>query len=514
MLTLFENGTVLTMDESNPVAEALLIRDGRVALAGKRKELMELCGGERPRAFDMGGGTLLPGFIDGHGHIVHTAQSLLFAPLGEARTADDVVNALNRHAHERAVPPGEWVIGTGYDPRAVRLNRRTLDRASGHPVLVTAASGHAGCMNSRALEMCQITKDTPDPPTGRIGRDESGEPNGYLEEGAFEMARAHVPPPSMARLREGLAAAQRLYASHGVTTAQEGLLDAAGFALLKEADESDRLFLDVAAYADIRNPPPGAVGLRGKRLRVLGYKLFLDGSPQGRTAWLSEPYLPVEKGERGYPAATQAQARAAVRRAAREGVQLLTHCNGDAAIDRLLDVHQEKSRTRNVIVHAQLMRRDQLPRVKALGLMPSCFVAHVDVYGDTHIENLGLERASRISPLKSTCDMGIPFTLHQDSPVMPPNMLHTLYCAMARYTRGGALLGADERIGLHEALKAVTVYGAYQHFEENEKGALRPGMRADLVLAEGDIRACPPEELANRRVKGTWKDGGRVFTDK
>ena len=509
-MTLFENGVILTMDDAHPTADALLMGEGRILAVGSREELRAL-GGARAEAFDLEGHTLLPGFVDGHSHLVHTAQSLLMAPLSEVESVEEALEALR--AHGRDLAPDEWLMGAGYDPRKVPLTRDALDSLGARPVAVSADSGHMACLNSRALALCGLREDSPDPPNGRLGRDEEGRLNGFLEEEAFTAARAHMPAPDPKRLRRGLQKAQRLYASYGLTTVQEGFLDQAGFDLLRDAACGEALSLDVVAYADARTPPCGAVGFGLGRLRVAGYKLFLDGSPQGRTAWLTRPYLPAEgrAEECGYPAASDDEARAAVRRAAAENVQLLTHCNGDAAIDRLLDAHEAPSRTRNVIVHAQLMRPDQLPRVKTLGLMPSYFVKHVERYGDVHVQNLGLERAGGISPLRSTQALGIPFTLHQDTPVLPPDMLDTLRCAILRLTTSGRALGPQERIGLREALRAATVYGAYQYGEEREKGRLLPGLRADLTLAEGDLTLGPEAWPHGGRILGTWKDGVRIY---
>lgn len=522
--TLFTNGTLLTMNPAQPRAEALLVRGDKIEAVGGREELRALCGDEPCREVDLAGNTLLPGFIDGHSHISQFAQSLRFAQLRQARSMDDLLKLLNAFIHDNNIPEGAWVVGMGYDPQRLREKahplRGVLDRIAGHPVIVTADSGHMGCMNSRALSLADVTAESADPAGGHIGREADGHPSGYLEENAFFSVAGVIPKPTEAELMNCLARAQQIYASFGVTTAQEGLMHPADFDLLRKAGETGRLTLDIVGYADIRERdlfPHGQPrwGLDPQnRFRVGGYKMFLDGSPQGRTAWLTTPYLPKDgqpAGYRGYPVMEDGQVLRFVRLAAQDGMQLLTHCNGDAAIDQLLDAHRQPSGTRNVIIHAQLMRRDQLPRVKALGLMPSYFVAHVHRYGDTHIQNLGMQRASLISPVRSTAELGIPYTLHQDTPVMLPNMLHTLYCAMCRTTEAGVLLGPDERVTLHQALLGVTLFGAYQSFDESLKGALRPGMRADLAVAQGDWLLDAAESFRDKQVLQTYRAGELIF---
>ena len=519
MRKLFVNGTILTMDGSQLQTEAVLVKDERIEATGSLRELRDLCEGENAQKIDLARHTLIPAFVDGHSHILHCAQGLLFAQLSEARTFLEILDALRTYIEQNHVAPGEWVIGTGYDPERLaekaHPTRALLDELKDWPVLVTADSGHMGCLNGFALRLAGINAAMLDPEGGRIGREANGEPNGYLEEAAFTAVQRFIPPVTPQRLMEGLDRAQRLYASYGVATAQEGLLHPEDYAILKAADEAGRLRLDVIGYADIRQRKGFAYnqpnwGLRPGRFRIGGYKMFLDGSPQGRTAWLTKPYLPMvgqDADYRGYPMMSLEEARHYVQIAADEKQQLLTHCNGDAAIDQLLDAHTVPCATRNVIVHAQTMRADQLARAKTLGLMPSFFVAHVQRYGDQHIRNLGMERAAFISPVGSAERLGLRYTLHQDTPVMPPDMAGTVSCAMRRVTEAGVELGPQERVDLIAALRGVTTYGAYQYFEEASKGAIKPGMRADLAVMEGDWLNMTPEQIAHSRAVATYKDG-------
>ena len=284
------------------------------------------------------------------------------------------------------------------------------------------------------------------------------------------------------------------------------------------------LKLDVVAYPAVDaldavcGAFPQAVRQYDGHIKIGGCKMFLDGSPQGRTAWMRTPYQDAEDGYCGYPTMTDEQVRAALRTAYEHNVQILAHCNGDAAAAQYLretaaleQVHPDFAALRPVMIHAQLLDLDQMDAVKQTGMILSFFVAHVYRWGDVHIRNFGLERASRISAAKAALDRDIPFTFHQDTPVLPPDMLDTVCCAVTRMTRDGVLLGAEQRISVEDALRAVTSSAAYQYFEEAQKGTLKPGKAADLVLLDADPFVVPAEQLRRIRVLETIKSGETIY---
>ena len=344
-----------------------------------------------------------------------------------------------------------------------------------------------------------------------------------MEENAFLEFQKRVPMMPLESFLAAYREAQDLYASYGITTVQEGLLRRELVPLYQALLADGSLKLDVVAYGDpegaeaARQAFPESVRQYHQRFKLGGYKMFLDGSPQGRTAWLRRPYQ-GEQEYRGYGTLTDAVVLDMVRRAGTEGMQLLAHCNGDAACAQYLAALDAAAREgvdlaalRPVMIHAQLLGRDQLPEVKRLGVIPSFFVAHVYHWGDVHLENLGPGRAEAISPAGSAAELGIPFTFHQDAPVIRPDMLETVWCAVNRMTRQGRVLGREERVDVRTALEAVTVHAAYQYFEEKDKGTLAPGKRADLVILDRDPLAVPQEELRDIRVLETWKDGVPIF---
>ncbi len=522
---LFVHAHILSLDRL--AGDALWVREGRILTAGEG-ETLKAAFPAKGEIIDCGGGTLMPGFIDAHSHLTSYAATLGLVPLKDCTNYDEIVSCFVSHINKNPPKEGQWLMGFGYDHNRLKEGRhptsRTLDRISARiPILITHASGHMGVLNTRAMELAGIGPDTPDPEGGHFGR-ENGAPNGYAEENAFIQIAAAAGRPDEEQLTRQLDEAQRAYLAHGVTTIQEGLVRAAEWAQLRTAAEKGRLLVDVVGYCDmkehtglLRQAGGYAQGYKN-HLRLGGYKIFLDGSPQGRTAWMAQPYEPAEEGYRGYPIYADDQVQAFVAQAVDEGRQLLAHANGDAAAEQLISAYETvmnqrpgRDTARPVMIHAQTVRPDQLPRMAALSMVASFFVAHIPAWGGVHIQNLGWDRASRISPCASAQRAGVTFTFHQDTPVLEPDMLHTVQAAVLRETDHGRLLGEQERINPLEALRAVTVNGAYQYGEEGEKGTLAPGKRADLVLLSGDPLACPPHEIGRLRVVRTIKDGKTLF---
>lgn len=523
---LFTNGTIRTMERESPAAQALLVRDGRVAAVGSLAAVEDQAGID-VRRVDLAGRTLLPSFLDAHSHFTAVANQFLQADLSGCRSWADIQNRIRDYIRRERVPAGQWVTAQGYDHNQLsecrHPDRACLDAAAPeNPVVICHQSGHMGVFNTAALERLGVTGDTPCPAGGVIGQ-ACGVPTGYMEENAFLEFQKRVPMMPLEAFLGAYRKAQDLYASHGITTVQEGVLRRELVPLYQALLADGSLKLDVVAYGDeegvaaARQAIPDSARRYQGHFRLGGYKMFLDGSPQGRTAWLRQPYQ-GEAAYRGYGTLTDAQVLDMVRRAGAEGVQLLAHCNGDAACAQYLAALETAAREgvdlaamRPVMIHAQLLGRDQLPAVKRLGVIPSFFVAHVYHWGDIHWENLGPDRADGISPAGSAAELGIPFTFHTDAPVIPPDLLETVWCAVDRVTRSGRLLGAEERVDVQTALEAVTANAAFQYFEERDKGTLSPGKRADLVILDRDPLAVPPEELRDIRVLETWKDGAAIF---
>lgn len=523
---LYCGGTILTMDPSQR-GDALLVEDGRIRGIGPEAELKgQAAGAEEIR---LEGRTLMPAFIDPHSHFSACANALLQGTVERAESFADIVDTIRAYIRERQIPAGSWVAVRDLDPEVLREGRvpdkGVLDLASqDHPIILQHKSGHVGVLNSLALKMAGIGADTPDPSGGKIWR-EDGEPTGYLEENAFIPVLHRLPPPSWEELEAAYGKAQEMYASYGIATVQEGFMSEEMIPVYRGLCGGGKLQLDVVGYPGAEGGEklfqalPEYAGDYREHFRLGGYKMFLDGSPQSRTAWVRTPYLGSE--DRGYPTLTDRQVYGYAERAVKEGRQILAHCNGDAAAEQYLAALEQvkaggldPAAVRPVMIHAQLLGLDQIPRLASLGVIPSFFVAHVYHWGDTHIRNFGRERAGRISPARSAWEAGLPFTFHQDAPVIRPDMAETLWCAVCRRTRSGQLLGEEERIPVEEALKAVTIHGAYQYGEEREKGSLTPGKKADLVILDRNPMEAAPEELREIRVLETIKEGKTVFSRK
>ncbi len=525
-MTIYSGGTILTMEE--PLyAEAVLVEDGVIRAVGEKSVLRQGCPPETEE-MDLQGAVLLPAFIDPHSHITALAQTLGSVDLTGAKSFAEIVQKLQAFIQKTKPAPGQWVTAFGYDNNFLaekrHPDRQLLDQIK-YPVIVTHASGHMGAANSLGLKEMGVCAETPDPEGGVVGREADGRtPNGYLEETAFSSFTAKIPQPSQEQLLRQMELAQDIYLQNGITTVQDGLTVPVRWEMLKGLAEQNRLKADVVAYPDLKdNRALAAENLPYckqycNRLKIGGYKIFLDGSPQGRTAWMTQPYENGEAGYKGYPIYQDAQVESFMREALRDDMQLLVHCNGDAAAQQMIDAYEKvlaESRTeqqiRPVMIHAQLVRQDQLEKMAKLRMIASFFVAHTWYWGDVHLQNFGEARAIRISPARSAIESGVIYTFHQDTPVIQPNMLETIWCAVNRISKNGMVMGEEERVTPLEALRAVTTNAAYQYFEEDEKGSIRAGKRADFVILDRDPLQVNPMDIKDISVLATIKDGRAVY---
>lgn len=482
----------------------------------------------------LGERALLPGFVDAHGHLTYLAATLDWAnlaspPVGPVTDLPTLQATLTDWIEEQDIPPGAWVIGNGYDDSLLaerqHPDRTALDAVSrDHPIVLIHVSGHLMAANSLALAAVGIDGETADPPGGHIRRFPGGSvPNGVLEETATYPLRAEISRPR-GNPMEALATALERYASYGITTVQDGAISEPMISLLTSAADSDALTLDVVIYPVVGSPDLEAVAGRSfgsyhKRLKFGGVKMLLDGSPQGKTAYLSQPYFVPPDGKpddyRGYPTYPDEAVNAMVAAYLQAGIPVIAHANGDAAADQLLNAVAAADADfdhRTVMIHAQTVRDDQLDTMRSLGVVPSFFSAHVFFWGDWHRDSvLGPDRGVRISPTRSAAQRGIPFTIHNDAPVVPPDVIRLLWATSDRTTRSGAVLGPDQRLTVYESLVATTRNAAYQHFEEDRKGTLAVGKQADLVILSEDPLPVPPADLLRLAVSETWSRGRQVY---
>lgn len=527
MQTIYYHGNIITMDESYPTATAICVENGKIIAVGQDQEILALKKADSCLV-DLKQKTMLPGFIDPHSHFFGVADALSQCDLSQVTSFEQIIVEMKKFIQENNIQPGQWVYGNGYDHNFLvekkHPNKFILDQISTvHPIVLIHASSHIGTANSLALKLQHIDEKTPDPNGGKFYRIEnSNEPNGFMEENAFIHFRNQLPMKTVDELMKLVVKAQDIYAQYGITTMQEGMVAKPLFDLLHHAASLHLLKLDLVGYLDIDHHFDLIHNelYRNKytnHFKIGGFKVFLDGSPQGKTAWISRPYL-NEKDYCGYPTLKDEHLYHLIELSLKEQQQLLAHCNGDAAAEQYLTQFEKVMKQypyldtkRPVMVHAQLVRKDQLKRMLPLNMMPSFFIAHTYFWGDIHIENFGRERANHISPAKSALDLGIPFTFHQDSPVIPPDMMKTVWCAVNRQTKAGVTLGEDEKISVYDALKAITIHAAYQYFEEDTKGSITKGKIADLVILDKNPLTTNHQDLANIMVLETIKEGKTIY---
>lgn len=537
---IWTGGPILTMTDAAPMVEAVAVRGGRIIATGTRAQV-EATRGPGTRMVNLEGRAMLPGFVDPHGHVVMVGlqavgANMLPAPDGEANDIPAIIRILRDWVQRNAAAVRRYnlIFGFGYDDSQLREGRHPtrddLDQVSTEvPVLIIHTSSHLAAANSKALEVAGINAATADPVGGVFRRrDGSREPNGVMEENALLAAAG----PLLGRLDEAawlsmIRAGSEFYASFGYTTCQEGRAMGPAIAQLTQAAERGLLPVDIVAYPDILGAADQLGGpLHGatyrNRLRIGGAKISLDGSPQGKTAWLTRPYHVPPAGAaadyRGLQTAPTDATIEAFSRCWERNWQILAHANGDAAIDLMIAATREATRRhgagdrRPVLIHGQTLREDQVDQVRALGIFPALFPMHTFYWGDWHRDSvLGAERAENISPTGWLMRRGMMFTSHHDAPVAKPDSMRVLSATVTRRSRSGDIIGPHHRVPVAMALKAMTAWAAHQHFEEAEKGSMTIGKLADFVVVSEDPLAVDPERLAALRVMETIKEGTTVY---
>ncbi|WP_170419285.1 amidohydrolase [Ruegeria atlantica] len=533
--TLYFNGTILTMDAQNSSPEAVLTKDDRIQAVGTETDLRARMPADA-QEYDLEGRTLVPAFIDPHGHFPDPGFIRLFRvdlsppPLGDCREMAQALDRLRKKAN--ATPEGEWVMGVSFDNTSIlegRMpTRAELDTVSQlHPIWVLHASGHNGAANSLALERCCVNRQTPDPDGGRFGRDpETGALTGVIE-GLSAMGEMGDTDFLIDRDRfwQGFDACRDEYLSHGVTYAQNAwssqtMLD--HFASLP-ADQDPGIDIELLPVGSLEPELSkhwiGTTWPGNPHFTLGPRKLFTDGAFQLQTAFLSAPYFrPTDPDHPcGMAYTSQQQLDADVAKLHGEGLQIHCHCNGDAgaemfidAMDKALQV-QPRQDHRHTIIHGQALRDDQLERMARLGLTVSFFPAHVYFWGDRHYDTfLGPERSQRISPAASAERYGVRYTIHNDASVTPTRPIHLAHCAVNRTTASGRVLGEDQKISVLSALRAQTIDAAWQVFKEDHRGSIEPGKVADFaVLSRNPLHH--PDRLKETRVLETVRNGQSVF---
>lgn len=536
---IYFGGDIVTVNDAQPTAEAIAIKDGKITAVGSLSELTARSKGAATKMVDLNGKTLLPGFIDPHSHFINgmameDQANVTAPPVGPASTAAEIVTELERFAKAKSKKPGDLILGYGYDdnmlPGDHPLTRDDIDPAfPDNPVIVLHVSTHGAVLNSAALKKFGISAATKTPPGGVIARKPgTQEPTGLLMETAWIPLHEQLPATSRDQEPGQIKYAQDLYAAAGVTTAQDGASMAPQVEVLQRAADRGELFIDVISYPFIGDlekvlkvHPADSFGSYGKHLKLGGCKILADGSPQGKTAFFTTPYLTGgpggEKNWNGEPTFPQKMLNGMFKTCYDNGLQVIAHANGDAGIDAILKGHEfgvagaaDKDR-RTVIIHSQFVRKDQLQKYIDYKMIPSFYTEHTFFFGEAHIKNRGMEQASFISPMKTAIAMGLKPTNHTDFSVVPIDQMMVLWTAVNRKLRSGAVLGPDERVSALDAIKAITINAAYEYFEERSKGSIEPGKLADLVILDNNPLKVDPDAIKGIKVVETIKEGETIY---
>lgn len=535
---IYFGGDILTMESDKPVyVESIVIESGIIAFTGSLDEAIEKFPGAKKS--NLHGQTLMPGFIDGHCHFAGFPGQAIGAPIlpppdQTVNNIPELIKVLKEWSTPENISLTGWIFGLGFDDSVLEENRFPtkfdLDKVSEeYPVMIIHISGHFAVVNSKGLELLKIDENTKNPEGGIIRRvTGSKEPNGVLEELAAipfmpKVLNPATPEAQLAFLNSG----QDMALSYGYTTAQEGRAMENTHLFLKEVAEQGLLKLDIVSYIDysmadkFMHTKWNNISYKN-HYRIGGMKLTLDGSPQGRTAWRTQAYLIPPDGQtkdyKGYPAMPNDEDVIDIYEMAyKNDWQILTHANGDAAMDQMIRtmrvLHQKypDKKRRDVLIHGQYVRFDQLDSLGNLNVIASLFPLHTYYWGDWHKQLIGDSLGNLISPTRTALDKGMRITIHTDAPVALPNLMRVIWTATTRQSRSGKILGASERLTVYEALQAITVWSAYQHFEEETKGTLTEGKIADLVLLNENPLKVELEEVKDIIVMETIKNGKTVF---
>ncbi len=553
--TVYHGGDILTMRGTEPeYVESLAVKEGKILYVGPLAEAQKLLGADS-KSVDLGGKTLLPGFIDTHGHFVYFGKNLVDANLFNCADIPELIARMKKQVDQ--TPQGAWIVGFGYQARAMKEGRpptsEELDQISkDRPVMVVDSSGHLGAANSAAFKAAGITSDTPDPTGGAFARGKDGKSLlGPMEETALNAVRSKRPPFSGELASRAITGAAKVWASYGQTTAMEAGLGLGNddIAIVTNAIDNKLLPIDLyiaakdstlddtlaAAYTVASEYRPDASGIVDKlraarpdldtryinRVRMGGVKFWLDGSLD--TAWFTQPYTETPAGKTapfsGYRQIPDEVLDAAFDKYWPTELQIHMHMNGDAAADQALKAITKAVKKhgmrdhRPVFVHATWLRVDQIDQIKRYGAVPSFLTAGIIPGGDAVVRLWGAERSAGAMASRTFLRSDLPFTFSHDAPVSPtPSILDLVDAGVNRLSGSGKVVGPDERIPPYHALRAVTAMAAYQLKEEKSKGTLEAGKLADLVVLDKNPLKVESTTIKDIAVLETIKEGKTVFT--
>lgn len=526
------NGIVHTLNPAQPKAEAIAISGSRILGVGSSAEVRSAYTAKRE--IDLQGRAVFPGFIDAHAHVVELGASLSTLNLVGTRSAEEIAEMVKQRAAQSS--PGTWINGRGWDQNDWAVQQfpthEILDRAApNNPVYLIRIDGHAVWVNARALEIAHITRETADPPGGKILRDIHGNPTGVLVDAAVELLAPYVPPPTEAEVREAVKRATSLCAKLGITEVHDMGADSRVIAIYKDlVDHHElpiRLYVAINGEGEtwdafLKSGP--LIDYGDGMLTVRSIKLFADGALGSRGAALIDPYSD-DPGNRGLTLMSTDEIVAVAKTALQHGFQVCTHAIGDRANHIVLNAYeralQETGKLgtdhRFRIEHAQVLDSADIPRFRELGVVPSMQPTHATSDMPWAERRLGTQRVRFAYAWRSLLETGVHIAAGSDFPVEDPNPLLGLYAAVTREDANGNPPGGwhpEQRMTMEEALRAFTTWAAEAAFQEHKKGMIAPGQWADLVVLDHDVMNVSPESayvLPSTKVVITFVGGTVVY---
>jgi predicted amidohydrolase YtcJ len=537
------NGKIVTVDETNPEAEAIAVRGDTIVAVGSNKDIKPYIF-EESKVIDLGGKLAIPGFIDSHAHFTSVGQAKLRLDLMHVRNWDEIV-AMVKEAAEKA-QPGEWILGRGWhqekwdktpEPNVDGLPyHHSLSQVSpDNPVLLNHASGHSSYANAKAMELAGVTKETPDPPGGEIVRDPEGNPIGVFREAAqglvskalSQYLEKRTPEQIDAERRKVVELAAQECLSKGITTFHDASSSFETIDLFKEFAEEGKL--GIRLYVMIRESNEQLknhlseyriMGLGNNHLTVRSIKRLVDGALGAHGAWFLEPYtdLPTSTGLNTTPVEV---IKETARIAIENDFQLCVHAIGDRGNREVLNIfeeafkaHPDKKDLRWRIEHSQHLHPDDIPRFGQLGVIPSMQGIHCTSDGPWVIKRLGEKRAAEGAYVwQKLMKTGAVICNGTDAPVEDVNPIPCFYATVTRKMKDGTVFYPDQRMSREEALRSYTINGAYASFQEDILGSLTPGKLADITVLSKDIMTVPEDEILEAEVLYTIV-GGKILYQK
>lgn len=531
------NGIIHTVDSLNTNVESVAVKNDKIIEIGKYLNIKKLVG-EKTKTIDLDGNTMIPGLIEGHGHIMGVGYNQLNLDLLNTNSYEEIIEIVKEKANN--IPKGSWILGRGWHqdkwtstPEKLIKGFPTHDKLSeaipNHPVYLRHASGHASLANKKAMEMFEINKKSKDPDGGEIFRDISGNPTGIFN----ETAQGKIKPPSYSfdEQIKALKLANKHALENGITSFHDAGSDFNDIQAYKTLSENNELNIRLYVMLNGRNDSllnyyyknGPEIGLYNNHLTIRSIKLYADGALGSRGAWLIDDYEDAE-GEYGHVVTPIEILKKVTRDGYNNGFQICTHAIGDRANKEVLDIYEDVFNDNTYydhrfrIEHAQHIDLKDIPRFNQLGVIAAVQGIHMASDRPWAIGRLGEQRIiDSAYPWQKLIGNGAIVVNGTDAPVEPLNPIASFYASVSRKTLNKTPIGGyepDEKMSRYEALKSYTINAAFAAFEENIKGSIEVGKLADFTVLSQDIMSVPEDSILNTKIEMTVVGGKIVYLRK